>query len=252
MLSNRVLWSSSSHETVVLMVHFLWPILVSLRLLSLLCLQWNLLVNFPSGLGSCLFTPEGGFLNTLDRALFILGPTERGNDLLMVPNLLLSAWQDVFSCITGPFSELGLSVDDPWKFSLPTSSKLHPRGNFCVPVNFWSDLFLKDRSRFGSRGFLSGLSRQSWVCGPSLAVCVIFSGEVTPFWRGWFCSEKIEPEQLWVLSRGRHSSETHFLLPVQSDVVGEFKVRSVDLFLLRKCLLEKEKNRCLNSQDLNN
>lgn len=224
------------------MAHFLWLILVSLRLLSLLCLQWNLLVLFPRGLGTCcLFTPGGGFLNTLDRTLFILGPTERENDLLMVSNLLVSAWQDAFTCITGPFSGRGLSAAVPWKFSLLTRSKLLPRGDFCAPADFCSDLFLKDRPRFGSRGFLSGRSRQSWACGSSLAVCVVFSEELTLFWQDCSCSEKMEPEQLWVLSRGRHSSETHFLLPVESDVGGEFKVSSVDLFLLRKCLWEGEK-----------
>lgn len=55
--------------------------------------------------------------------------------------------------------------------------------------------------------------------------------------------EKSAPEQLWVLSRGRHSSETHFLLPMESESVEEFDVSSVDWFLLRKCLSRRGKER---------
>lgn len=71
----------------------------------------------------------------------------------------------------------------------------------------------------------------------------MFSEELALLRPDWLCPEESEPEQLWVLSRGRHSSETHFLLPMESEDVEEFDVNSVDLFLLRKCLLRREKER---------
>lgn len=92
MSSNGVLWASSSHETAVLTAHLLRLILVSLRLLSLLGLQLNLLAILPKGLGPRPpFAPDGGFLNTLDRAVFNLGPTEREKVFLIASSLLLSA-----------------------------------------------------------------------------------------------------------------------------------------------------------------
>lgn len=64
----------------------------------------------------------------------------------------------------------------------------------------------------------------------------MFSEEPTLLWQARLCPEKRVPEQLWVLSRGRHSSETHLLLPMESDGMDELEASSVDLFLFRKCL----------------
>lgn len=69
----------------------------------------------------------------------------------------------------------------------------------------------------------------------------MFSKELTLLWQAWLRPETSAPEQLWVLSRGRHSSETHFRLPLESEGVEEFDVKSVDRFLLRKCLSRTEK-----------
>lgn len=72
----------------------------------------------------------------------------------------------------------------------------------------------------------------------------MFSEELTLLRLAWLCPEKNVPEQLWVLCRGRHSSETHFLLSMESEVVEEFDVSSMDLFLLRKCLSRKRFKFC--------
>lgn len=69
----------------------------------------------------------------------------------------------------------------------------------------------------------------------------MFSEEPTLFRQALLCPENRVPEQLWVLSRGMHSSETHFLLPMESDVSDELEVSSGDLFLFRKCLLRVKK-----------
>lgn len=70
----------------------------------------------------------------------------------------------------------------------------------------------------------------------------MFSEELTLLGKDRPGPEKVVPEQLWVLSLGRHSSETHFLLPIESDAVDEFEVRSVDRFLFRKCLQREKYN----------
>lgn len=242
MSSNGFLWSSSSHETAVLIARLPWHILASLRLLSFLCLQWNLLAILPRGLEPRPpLALSGGFLNTLNRADFNLGPTERDKVFLMVSSPLLPAWGWTISLMQGAVWEFGWWVLCPCIFSLLTGSKEVPTGDFRVTAEFWSDLFLKDRSLFGSRGFLSGRSRQGWAGGSSLKVCLMFSKELTLLWPAWLPPETSAPEQLWVLSRGRHSSETHFRLPLESEGVDEFDVKSVDRFLLRKCLSRTEK-----------
>ena len=137
--------------------------------------------------------PDGGFLNTLDRAVFNLGPTELEKDFLMVSSPLLGVWAGVLTVIQETVSEPGLSDVDPCIFSLLTGGTV-PRGDFEVTLR--SDRFLKDRSRFGSRGFLSGRSRHGRACGSSPEDCLMFSEEVDRLRQDRLFPEKIVPEQL--------------------------------------------------------
>lgn len=110
---------------------------MSFKLLSLFCLQRNLLAILPKGFGPRLpFEPDGGFLNTLDRAIFNLGPTEQEKDFLIVSTPLLASWDGVLTVIQETISELDLSVVDTCVFSLLTGCTVVPIGDFRITVGF--------------------------------------------------------------------------------------------------------------------
>ena len=133
--SGNVCRPSSSQETVVLRaLWFLFVTPASFGLLSRLILQR--LFVLPSGLGFLRpFPPGGGFLNTLDSAVFKPAPTDRERTFRIVPSPLLPPW-GVLTSAHSIFWTLGFSTDGSCSFSTLIGCEAVLCGDFRLPRGF--------------------------------------------------------------------------------------------------------------------